>query len=857
MIRKLLLSVALFSTLLCFSATLSPDEALQRVIKEGTRSLTRPQLTKTITSPDGDVALYVFDNNDSKGFIIVSADDAIEPLLGYSDNNSFETSNIPPALNYWLEEYSRQIQYARDQGLNPMKTRGTIQLPELPSIEPIIKTRWNQDAPYNNLCPKINNTVAPTGCVATSVAQAMKYWNHPAKGNGSITYSFETKDNQEYTLSMDFSTVTFNWENMLNTYNQGSYNTAQADAVATLMKAVGYSVEMQYDSSESGAYSTDITNALIQYFNYDPSIRYYYRSWYNYTKWAQMLYDNIQEVGPVIYNGQGAGGAHSFLLDGYQNNGYFHINWGWGGFSDGYFLLDALDPYGLGIGGGAGGFNFNQGAVVNMKPAATTSLIQSQKSVYALGAMTGTVNGNTFYGYLTDTDVAAVLYQGMNGEVLDLGIKIEELNNPNAKPQYLKSTNYTNVEFQNGYGFYLDFNHSLPIDLSGASIVANKQYSVTLAYYVPLIGWNDVFFDEGYPSYIYLTKKGSGNNATYTIETFPIMEFSASNLQLTSELYEDLPVKVSATIINDNDIELTRSATLLLLTFDASGDLDVAYMGDNIVYSIGPGDSLNADWTTSLVTYGDNSANDLTTQYYPALYDINTGYVYYISQTPVTMKANPGDPVFTSPATYVDNAEKTSNGYYIVEDAADFSVTTEIKVESGYFFNEAIVYVFKKDPNSEYYNSVAYFPFPLTNILAGETGKLTTKVSYPEGVIGETYGLLSYVQESDLSYYPVTQGIRTLFLVMGNSGTAAVGSLSIDEADITFFHNSYSGTLTVTGGNGVASVEIYSPNGTRLTSIQSGGSDYIDVDLNPIGKGVVIVNAMDKKGNKKSIKLLI
>ena len=255
------------------ASVISPEDALQRVMDSGVKVPTRAlqaksELSYTFNSKIGEATVYVFSNNRHEGYLIVSADDKTTPLLGYADEGSFDPDNIPPAMQGWLESYSRQIQFARTMPAVGMGTRAGVELPAWEPVEPLLKTTWNQTAPFNKLCPKDAKGTSVTGCVATAMAQVMAYFKYPETGQGSSSYEWSYingKDTVTQTLSMDYSKITFDWDNMLDNYGK-SYTSAQADAVATLMQACGYGVEMNYTSNESGAYSGFVARALIYYF---------------------------------------------------------------------------------------------------------------------------------------------------------------------------------------------------------------------------------------------------------------------------------------------------------------------------------------------------------------------------------------------------------------------------------------------------------------------------------------------------------------------------------------------------------------------------------------------------------------
>ena len=364
---KLILSLLGLSVAGTLAAkTLSPADALERVMISDTRKAktvgSAPVLQSVTYDRTGTPALYIYTYSGDRGFMLLPADDAVAPLLGYSETNSFRLTDMPENLKSWMAYYTDQIEDAR--GSEPyvaVQTRAGERAP----IQPLLKTTWDQGAPFNTECPYLGNRRCVTGCVATAMAQVMKYWQYPASGKGSVTYRPESFEED---LTMDFSATSFDWENMLDVYGK-TYNATQRYAVATLMKACGYSVRMKYSPVESGAYSKDISTALINYFGYDQGLSRRDRADYtSQDAWDEMVYNDLIYSGPVIYSGQSTNGAHCFVCDGYDGNGFFHINWGWGGMSDGYFLLNELTPNEVGTGGHYGGYNLQQSVVTGIMP---------------------------------------------------------------------------------------------------------------------------------------------------------------------------------------------------------------------------------------------------------------------------------------------------------------------------------------------------------------------------------------------------------------------------------------------------------------------------------------------------------
>ena len=324
--------------------------------------------------------LYVFSLGEQGGFIIVSNDDRTLPILGFSENGILDMENMSDEQRAWLQGYADEIVWLQQQnyGQAPSDT-----LPQIPfgtlrqtrggshdkeTIEPLVTTSWNQRSPYNDLCPEYApGKKAVTGCVATAMAQVMNYHKWPVAETKSIPgyrdgYSVD---------HLPHEATTFDWGNMLDSYN-GSETAEQNIAVAELMLYCGYSVEMNYGPS-SGSYIIKVAPALKNYFDYNSTATYVSRSSYSNDKWEDIIYHELASKRPVLYGGQSTGGGHAFVCDGYRHEyatDYFHINWGWGGKSDEYYVLSVLDPYsGQGIGGSSsnGGFYFGQEAVIGIQ----------------------------------------------------------------------------------------------------------------------------------------------------------------------------------------------------------------------------------------------------------------------------------------------------------------------------------------------------------------------------------------------------------------------------------------------------------------------------------------------------------
>ena len=377
--KKIKVVIALLVLLLaCFVSTnANPvDSGRARQVAANFLNLNRSADLMDVSAEAGFTNVFVFTTESS--FVLMAADDRVQPILGYSLNGRFDVENMPDNKRAWIQEYSDAIQYAIDNQLSATSkvvqqwrdlAEGHFNRSSLEVIVgPLIQTHWDQGTPYNTLCP--SGTV--TGCVATAMAQVMKYWNHPSHGIGLHTYTHNTYGVQ----SAEFQTTTYDWAHMLNDYS-GSYNSIQRNAVATLMYHCGVSVDMDYNTANaggSGASTKDVADVLKSYFGYSIDVHHYSRSKYSDSDWITMLKADLDQSRPIQYHGSGSGGGHSFVCDGYNSADYFHFNWGWSGYCDEYYLINNLNPGPGGTGSGSNGiYNDSQGAIFGIHPSSNTS----------------------------------------------------------------------------------------------------------------------------------------------------------------------------------------------------------------------------------------------------------------------------------------------------------------------------------------------------------------------------------------------------------------------------------------------------------------------------------------------------
>ena len=306
--------------------------------------------SRTATTASPSDAYYVF-NNDAGGFVIIAGDDAVTPVLGYTSTGSFDAENLPDGLKDLLKSYERQIAALGDNyQANQTATRAAF------TGEKLLNTaKWNQGAPFNKYTP--NGYV--TGCVATAGAIVMKHHGYPAKGTGSHSYTWNGK-----TLTANFE-HDYDWASMPAQYNG---NDAAFDGVARLMSDLGVAVEMQYAKGVSGATMEDLVTALQKYFGYSKYARQLTMEDLGAGVWNGRLRAEIDANRPILYSAVDSNvGGHSFVIDGYKDES-FSVNWGWGGYCDGFYRIGALNPE-------AGGkplgdqYNLSQSAVFSLQPS--------------------------------------------------------------------------------------------------------------------------------------------------------------------------------------------------------------------------------------------------------------------------------------------------------------------------------------------------------------------------------------------------------------------------------------------------------------------------------------------------------
>lgn len=331
-VMKRILCVFALIAMMCMSLGAAP-----RSLQQARKAAPGMRHVHTAMLSEGQPAFYVFDRPNEGGYQIISADDRAFTVLGYTDRGHWDEKDLPENLQEWLAMFTEEMSEISD-AYAPQQTKSYS------PVDPLCSTIWNQKAPYNNLCPTWQSKRCLTGCTAIAASQIMKKHNYPAQGIGSASYKWANENGDSVTLSADFGSTTYQWADMLDSYD-GNPTDAQIDAVSTLIYQAGVAANLTYGPSATGGNSHYMVQMLIDHFGYDKGIRTYRRGYIHDSVIQEAIYTDLQAGRPVYFSAKTPEGyGHAFVCDGIDADGLLHINWGWGGKSNGYFRLSATAP---------------------------------------------------------------------------------------------------------------------------------------------------------------------------------------------------------------------------------------------------------------------------------------------------------------------------------------------------------------------------------------------------------------------------------------------------------------------------------------------------------------------------------
>ena len=376
-------------------------------------------------------AYYAFNVGQNNGFVLVSGSDLTDAVIGYSDSGALDLQHLPDNMRAWLQGYTASVRQLESAGTTATSRRSGTSAKA--PIAPLTKSQWNQGAPYNSLCPILEKDKrSATGCVITAIAQVMYYYRSPQTMTKTIpgySFDYEKADKTKATYTMPaLEPITFEWDKMRPTYQENE----TGEEVARLMQYLGAATQAQYCLESTNATGYKALEALQTYFGYDKGARVIWRAQHSYTEWIDMLYAELDAKRPVFYSGTAVSGAHAYVVDGYAEDDFFHINWGWGGTSDGYFRIVLMNPTNQGIGGTADdeAYTMDQVAFFGVQPDKGSAAGSDPLRLTLVDAV---LYGPDEKGVWGDECTEAVSPQYTDGYVLYSQINTRNYNNVSTK----------------------------------------------------------------------------------------------------------------------------------------------------------------------------------------------------------------------------------------------------------------------------------------------------------------------------------------------------------------------------------------------------------------------------------------
>lgn len=746
-----------------------------------------------ITGVEG--AYYVFNRGARDGYVVVAGDDAVAtPVLGYSENGTFDYEKIPENMRYWLDEYQRQIEYLQEKGV---ESSSVAPKEWTTSVAPLLgEIKWGQDAPYNLMCPTLSNgNKAAAGCVATAMAQIMYYWRWPEVGVGSNSYEWEYNKTKTI-LSADFSKSTYQWDLILPTYNNESSVESQ-QAVAKLMSDVGISVNMSYNTS-SGANSIVARKALVNYFKYQA--RMDYRTNYLSNEWEQLLKNELDAGRPIYYSGHNSyHSGHAFVCDGYNKNGYFHFNWGWTGTCDGYFLLTSLSPTQV----EEEGYTINQTIITNIYP---NEGVEYEEDWYvrldSWTIETPEVNVGR---------VAKIYMKGMWNESSDT-LPLEFSLNMYKGEELVRKTTIVKREVtppNMGLGATIVQPYFMP----GIEEGEYKLYPQYKLIHEPDSAFKNMYTDKVTPDYVNAVVKDGKVTLSFesTIYSLKLKALNAGTVIGTNrKLY---PV---ATVRNDGGMEYYNIMRMRVL------DMSDSVLSVSLPMMVFVKSGETAEFKCEL----DAIATEGT--YKIGVYDID-------------------DNLIGVKGIYVQNmsAANLSIAKQIVPKStemtpSDIEVTANITNTGDYYEGELELMIYG---DNRIYRRI----YSKVRIDKNETETVTFKGSFPEAIIGKEYTMA--LRRYDVTNKSQVWGKQVKFTLVAEK--SAIDDVAEDVVNISLAD----GVLTVLSKKGIAEVTIYSLSGAIVAQAKSVNEHKVSKDISLLENGLYIVRVVNSDGELKVQKI--
>lgn len=815
-LKYIAVCICVFGAIAAYGERLSPEQAFQRAMADSQGAVRAPGLGDKYSpvlvysvsdSVTETPAVYVFANGGNGGFWVVSADDSAIPLLGYSDRSSFDKSDIPPAMKEWLNGYALEIASSVSDG--PVKIALTSEPTDHQPIEPMVTTRWNQSAPFNDRCPMLYNRRSVTGCLATAEAQILNYHKYPEAGSGVVSYNWKTGGRN---ITVDLDTVPLRWADMADVYNESS-NPQSKLAVADLMYACGVVSSMDYSPSSSGATSLAGAQGMYGYMGCSEAA-VVLRSWFNPDDWDQYVYNYLAEKGPLLYCGQSAAGGHAFVCDGYMSDGYYHFNWGWGGMSDGYFQLSALNPGSQGIGGSSSGYNSNQQLLTGLYEPGSKGdfvpMIVADGGVFVDPDFNG-VKGDTI---LLESNVEKGGFFNYSMATVDVTYGARLLRNSTGDETFVPCYGIQNVNLE-GLRGWLRYPVVIPDDLQDGT------YTLTPAFNAFSNGWHEMPILQSVDNYVLMTVSGD----SIKFERPQPAPIKISDIEFETPLYSGAGFKLKASVTATSDRKFYGNIAMLL--GESYGEDFVAdFQGE--VMLLGAKPAVDTEFVYSAELGNKRLKGDYT------LVFVNTDN-YQIVSDPITVNVKP----------YVQAAYTVSDARIVNEssvDPNDVRVSFKLECTAG-FFSQRITLAVGQMGEDDTFSMISRFESPVIYVENGES-VITDFGGGFAGAAGQVYAArLEIYNPSTRKYEPLSDYMT--FTVAGASG---VDEASFGATVLVITPNPVEAYATVTAPDEITEILAFdmSWGSIKVNADIDGCSATIDVSS--LSSGVYILQVSTTNG---------
>ena len=788
-----------------------------------TPSSTTSELTLAYTSLNSasksanNVLYYVFNRANDNGYVIISGDDRAKTILGYTENGHFDASVLPVNVKEWLTFYENELKSLPDTTIQIISYTSLVstiaKAKSSPTAEafatnvsPLLgNIKWNQGAPYNIFCPVINSTTgekAVTGCVATGMAQVMRYYKWPVKGTGSVSYTTSTL---KIPLTLDFSTTTFDWNNMTETYSSSS-TLAQDSAVAKLMYNCGVSVSMDYNQTSNSS-SMTMAIALKTNFGYDTNLQYYSRDYYTRAEWVNFLKTELSAARPVLYSGRTNTAGHLFVCDGYDSNGLFHFNWGWSGSSNGYYQISALDPDNQGIGSSVGGYNGGQGIVTGVQKPTTNSVpVYLMYTNQALTASADSVTRNASFS----VTAKSIYNMGANTLVGNVGIA-------------LYSTSGTFIQLLTSSPISLVTNYGWSTITKSGTIptsIANGNYRIYYVYKATAeTAWQVVRGKIGTPNYLNVAVKTSYVCFKAPTDVYPSL--TLNSLSTTGNLYQNKTGRFNVSLINNGAEYNSLIAVYLKSNTDTTYQL-VDYEAINIAagetrnLTFTGTISLNPGQYTLAVMYDKGNNRSVMTQYY-SLGSTQTVNV-------LTQPTGTPNLILSSIIAFPNSANVDKYGT---------TLSAQITNTTGFYDNKLIAFIFPYAGGG----SLTYLGYQSAVFDLNE--QKTISFTGPIDLSPGQYKVAIYYMNASNSWSKVLpSGYSTLTFTLVDNKTDI---RPLNEAGFEMYPNPVNDVLKLKSETLVKRVLIFDLIGKQMEIVKPADSGLISIDVSNLKPGAYVI----------------